>query len=144
MRPVVTRVSRAFTRLEARRARSGRRTIGGWVAGGVSVLLLTTAGRRTGRAHTTPLLFHREGDGSLLVVAVNGTADWDPDWLRNLRADPRVTVELDGVHHQAIAAILEGAERTTAWEEARRTLPGLEAAQAVCRRTIPLVRLAMT
>lgn len=144
MRPVVTRMSRELTRLDARRARSGGRTIGGWVAGGVAVLLLTTTGRRTGRAHTTPLLFHREGDGSLLVVAVNGSADWDPDWVRNLRADPRVAVVLDGVHHRAIATILEGAERTMAWEDARRALPGLEAAQAVCRRTIPLVRLAMT
>ncbi len=144
LRPVVQRLSKAFTRFELRRARAGRGTVGGWVAGGVPVLLLTTTGRVSGRPHTTPLLVHRERDGSMLLVAVNGTADWDPDWLRNLRADARASVEVGSERHDVVATVLDGAERAAAWEDARRALPGLEPAQAACRRTIPLVRLAVT
>lgn len=144
MRPTVRRLSRVFTRVELRRARRGRRTIGGWVAGGVPVLALTTNGRRSDRPHTVPLLFHREDAGSVLVVAVNGVADWDPDWLCNLRANPRASVELDGTLHTVVAHVLEGAARASAWEEARRALPDLELAQAACRRRIPLVRLTVT
>jgi hypothetical protein len=35
-------------------------------------------------------LFHRDDDGSLLLIAANGAADWDPDWFLNLLADPHV------------------------------------------------------
>src|SRR5207249_2919892 len=75
-RPLVTRISRLFTSLERRLARAGRSTIGGWVAGGVPVLLLTTRGRRSGNRHVTALLFHRDADRSLLLIAANGAADW--------------------------------------------------------------------
>jgi len=98
------------------------------------VLLLTTIGRRTGRPRTTPLLFHRAIDGSLLLVAVNGTNDWDPDWLHNLAANPRGKVEIDGVRKPVQAVVLDDAERAAMWDEACRAFPGLEAAQAECRR----------
>ena len=56
------------------------------------IVLLTTAGARTGQRRTTPVMFHRDG-GRLLVVASNAGAPKHPDWYRNLVADPRVTVE---------------------------------------------------
>jgi deazaflavin-dependent oxidoreductase (nitroreductase family) len=111
--------------LERRLARAGHSTIGGWVAGDVPVLLLTTTGRRSGRKHTTPVLFHRDADGSLLVIAVNGAADWDPDWLHNLVADPHVEVDFEGVHRAAHAAVLDGDDRAGAWATAARArFPG--------------------
>ena len=107
------------------------------------MLLLTTTGRRTHRPHTTPLLHHRRSDGSLLLVAANGTADWDPDWLLNLLAQPRVLVELDGERHRGTATVLTGEERDAAWHDARSAFPGLADAQAACRRALPLVRLEL-
>lgn len=142
-RPFVRRFSKLFTRLERRLVRSGRPTIGGWVAGGAPVLLLTTTGRRSGKRHVTPLLFHREVDGSLVVIAANGAADWNPDWFHNLVADPRVDVEVDGVNASARAKVLESGDREAAWPTAVRAFPGLEAAQRQARRAIPLVRLAI-
>ena len=53
------------------------------------LLLLTTIGRRTGDAQTTPMMFHRE-DGRLFVIASNVGAPRDPDWCLNLRAQPAV------------------------------------------------------
>lgn len=142
-RPFVRRFSKLFTRLERRLVRSGRPTIGGWVAGGAPVLLLTTTGRRSGKRHVTPLLFHREVDGSLLVIAANGAADWNPDWFHNLVADPRVDVDVDGVNASARATVLEGRDREAAWPAAAQAFPGLKAAQREARRGIPLVRLTI-
>ncbi len=113
------------------------------MAGGVPVALLTTTGRRSALPHTTPLLFHREPPGSILLVAANGGADWNPDWLHNLLADPRAEVEIDGERVPVMATILSGPERAAVWDEARRAFPGLDAAQKRCRRTVPLLRLTM-
>lgn len=136
-------MSRLFTRLECRLVRTGHTTIGGWVAGGVPVLLLTTRGRRSGDRHVTPLVFHRDLDGSLLLIAANGAADWDPDWFHNLVADARVEVEIDGARHSAHATVLEGDDQTTAWPAALRAFPGLEAAQGESTRDVPLIRVTI-
>lgn len=52
------------------------------------VLLLTTRGRRSGKARVTPLQYERV-DGALVVGSARGTGS---DWYRNLVADPRVEV----------------------------------------------------
>jgi deazaflavin-dependent oxidoreductase (nitroreductase family) len=146
MRPLVRRLTRRFAAADQRLIRSGRRSAGAWVAGDVQVLLLTTTGRRSGRPHTTPLVFHRfhrDAGGGLLLIAANGAADWNPDWFRNLVADPHASVEIDGVRHAVVATVLDEAERTRSWPEACRAFPGLGPAQARSRRTIPLVRLSL-
>ena len=61
------------------------RANGGKVGGrweGRDLLLLTTTGRKSGRMHTTPVAFARDGD-RLLVFASKGGAPKDPDWYRN-------------------------------------------------------------
>jgi deazaflavin-dependent oxidoreductase (nitroreductase family) len=134
-------MSRAFTRVEVRIHRSGRKTIGGRIAGDGPVLLLVTTGRRTGRRRTTPLLYHREEKGDLLLVAANGGADWHPHWLHNLEASPEAQVELDDRRLHVVAAVLDAGERAAAWPLATRVFPGLSTAQQGTSRAIPLVRL---
>lgn len=146
-------ISRRFTAGEIRRFRAGRPTVGSRVAGDVPVLLLHTVGRRSGAARTTPLLFHRDEDGSLLLVAANGGADWDPSWLHNLRARPEVEVTFgpgrgdgggsDGGPVPMRSVVLEPgtAERDAAWPTAAAAFPTLAPAQRATARPIPLVRL---
>ena len=55
-------------------------------------LNLTTMGRSSGQARTTPLYFVEDGD-HLVVVATNYGRQ-EPDWSRNLRHDPTCTVLL--------------------------------------------------
>jgi deazaflavin-dependent oxidoreductase (nitroreductase family) len=107
----------------------------------VPVLLLTTTGRRSGTQHTTPLLDHREGDGSMLLIAANGTAEWDPDWVHNLRAEPRATATIDGQEVAVTAEVLDDDLRSGFLGTMREAFPGFNAAQDACRRTIPIVRL---
>lgn len=144
-RPIVNVFSRVFTAGEIRRFRAGRTTVGRKVAGDVPVLLLHTVGRRSAEPRTTPLLYHRLGDdGSLLLVAANGGADWDPNWLHNLRATPDVEVTLVEDISSRIpmrAEVLDTDERAAAWPTALAAFPTLAAAQQATRRPIPLVRL---
>jgi deazaflavin-dependent oxidoreductase (nitroreductase family) len=86
------------------------------------VLLLTTTGRRSGKARTTPLTFFREGD-DLVVIASNGGSDRAPDWSLNLRQNPQATVRI-GVQELAVTA------RTASAEERQRLWPGITATYA--------------
>src|SRR5207248_1921893 len=87
---------------------------------GRNLLLLTTAGRKSGRAHTTPVVYTRDGD-RLLVYASKGGAPKHPDWYLNLVADPHVVVEVGADRYHAVgqvAVLLQGpdTEDAFAWE----------------------------
>ena len=104
------------------------------------LVLLTTTGRRSGRRHTTPMMFHREGD-RILVMASNQGDPKEPEWYRNLVANPRVTVEVGDERWDAIATPLEGAERNRQWAAIKAAWPFFGAHEAKAGRTIPVVAL---
>src|SRR5262245_42295620 len=81
---------------------------------GRPLLLLTTVGRRTGLARTTPMMYVRL-DGRLHVIASNAGAVHHPQWYLNLLADPHVRVEVGEEDFDAVATPLEGAERDEAF-----------------------------
>ncbi len=105
---------------------------------GAPVLLLTTTGRASGRAHTTPVGYIDAG-GRLAVAATNGGADQDPDWLRNIEADSQVTLEVPGASIASIGHVAEGAERVELLDELVRNLPGMSDHVASTDRAIPVV-----
>jgi deazaflavin-dependent oxidoreductase (nitroreductase family) len=125
------------------------RANGGLVAGpfeGADLLLMTTAGARTGKPHTTVAAYLRDGD-RLLVFGSNAGRDAHPDWYRNLLADPQVTIEIrqDGVvrPHAARAVPLEGAERDHFYEVQARRDPAFRAYAEGTTRVIPVVALTV-
>lgn len=64
---------------------------------------VTTVGRSTGRPHTIEIWFAAEAD---TIYLLSGGGDRS-DWVRNLLADPRVTVAFDGDRYQGRASVLE-------------------------------------
>src|SRR5438093_13570647 len=88
--------------IEDFRAHHGQVTRGPFT--GRSLLLLTTRGRKTGTERTNPLAYTRDGD-HYVVVASKGGAPANPDWYRNLRAQPSVTVEVGPERFQARAPL---------------------------------------
>lgn len=125
-----------------------RRTIDQFRAGGEiegmqreRLVLLTTTGRRSGRAVTIPLMFHRDA-GRVLVVASNVGAPAHPDWYLNLVADPAVTVEVGDESYAATATPLEGDERERVWTILKGTYLFLADHEARTERVIPVVALA--
>ena len=93
--------------IEEFRANAGK--VGGNFAR-MPVVLLTTRGARSGRLHTTPLAFSRDGD-RILVVASKGGAPTNPDWYHNLVANPTVTVEVGAETFEARVVVLKGGAR---------------------------------
>jgi deazaflavin-dependent oxidoreductase (nitroreductase family) len=60
---------------------------------GATLLLLHTEGRRTGKERVNPLAYLPD-DGRWVVFGTKGGALTDPDWVRNLDANPDVTIEV--------------------------------------------------
>ena len=81
---------------------------------GMPVLLLTTVGRRSGKARTTPLTFLRDGT-DLVVIASNGGADRPPDWARNLQHTPRAVIEIGTDKLVVTARAASEQERERLW-----------------------------
>jgi deazaflavin-dependent oxidoreductase (nitroreductase family) len=104
------------------------------------LLLLTTTGARSGRPHTTPMMFHRDGD-RLLVFASYAGAPKHPAWYVNLVAEPRVTVEVGEESYPAQAATASDEERDRVWPTLTELYPFLADYQAKAGRTIPVVIL---
>jgi F420H(2)-dependent quinone reductase len=73
---------------------------------GVPTLLLRTTGRRSGAIRTNSLVYARDGD-DYLVVPSNGGSDQPPAWLRNLRANPEVEVQIGRQRRNGTARIVE-------------------------------------
>jgi deazaflavin-dependent oxidoreductase (nitroreductase family) len=107
---------------------------------GLRVLLLTTRGRRTGRARRVPLPYFRDGDRYLLVGSFGGGAQ-NPAWIGNLLADPEVQVQSGWRRWQARARMTEGAERARLWANIAREFPRYADYQAMTSREIPVVVL---
>ncbi|MFE6856036.1 nitroreductase family deazaflavin-dependent oxidoreductase, partial [Streptomyces sp. NPDC057674] len=128
--------------IEEFRANGGR--VGGMFEG-AALLLLTTTGARSGRAHTNPAVYVRDG-ARLLVFASNAGGPKHPAWFHNLSADPYVTVELgtpEGTVERfgATAVVTEGEERDRLYAEQAERDPGFAAYQAATDRLIPVVAL---
>lgn len=127
--------------IEEFRANGGR--VGG-VFEGAALLLLTVDGARGGRPRTVPLGCLADGD-RLLVFASNAGGPDDPQWYRDVRADPRVTVERgDGEaveSFEALAVAVEGAERDELYARQSALVPAYADYQRQTRRVIPVVAL---
>jgi F420H(2)-dependent quinone reductase len=119
------------------------RATGGRVAAriwGLGVLLLTTRGRKTGRARTTPLCFLRDGD-DLVVVASNGGMDWSPSWWLNLLREPHATIQIGRTRRPIRARQATPEERARLWTQLTSIAPGYIGYQARTSREIPLAIL---
>ncbi|MFE1321375.1 nitroreductase/quinone reductase family protein [Kitasatospora phosalacinea] len=121
------------------------RANGGRVDGFPDLLLLTTAGRRTGKPRTTPLAY-REDAGRYLVFGSNGGAPQHPHWYRNLLAAGGGTAELpDGqggtVLHSVRPVELDPDERARQYAEQARRVPAFAEYAARADRDIPVIAL---
>ena len=64
---------------------------------------VTTTGRRTGRPHTIEIWFALEGGTFYLMAGGRERADW----VRNLRAEPRVLARIARVEFEATARVVD-------------------------------------
>jgi deazaflavin-dependent oxidoreductase (nitroreductase family) len=120
------------------------RANGGNVGGGFDgapMLLLHTTGAKSGRERVNPVVYQQVGD-DVAVFASKGGAPTDPDWYRNLRAHPDVTVEIGEETVPMHARVAEGEERARIWEQQKKVMPGFAEYEGKTSREIPVVILS--
>ncbi len=85
-------------------------------------------------------MYLAEGE-RLYVFASKAGAPTDPDWFRNLVANPEVGVELGADAFRARAVVLDGADRDEVYVAHAAEYPNFAEYQAGTDRVIPVVRL---
>ncbi|MFH9394950.1 nitroreductase/quinone reductase family protein [Streptomyces sp. NPDC017556] len=132
-------MSHAFQQSVINEFRANAGKVGGPLEG-ADLLLLTTTGARSGKPHTTPLGYVRDGR-RLLVVGSNLGAPLHPDWYRDLLARPTVRVELGDEEFDSLAVPAEGARRDELFARVVAEAPGYADYQDATDRLLPVVVL---
>lgn len=112
--------------------------IGAWA--GLPTLLLSVAGRKSGKTYSTPLVYFEDGE-SYVVVGSDGAARRDPQWWKNLQANPMGTVRVGRKKLEVQARLSVGAERERLWELGKGVNPMWAKYQARTERELPVVLL---
>lgn len=99
------------------------------------VLLLTVTGRHSGSAHDPARLFRAGGD--LVVIGSNSGYEADPQWSRNLHANPVAEVQIGAAHQPVRAREAQGEERAQLWAQIAALHPVVAHWQAHARRRFP-------
>lgn len=135
---------RRFTRMGNRIGVGMYRTLGGRLSSGskdVTVLMITTPGRRTGRPRSTCVRYLSIPEGYVVWGTGSGSPR-DPDWFRNLRKASVAEVQVRSTHLRARPRELAGAERDAMWRDVvLAQAPGVAKIAAKAGRTIPVAVL---
>jgi deazaflavin-dependent oxidoreductase (nitroreductase family) len=108
---------------------------------GAPMLLLTHTGAKSGTARTTPLMHARDGEHYVIFGSKAG-APTNPDWYHNVKANPRVTVEVGTETFEADAEVLDsGPERDRLYGDMASAMPQFREYQEGTERVIPVIVL---
>jgi len=124
--------------IEEFRANQGR--VGGPLAG-TPMILIHHIGARSGIERVTPLACNPQGDGRLAIVASNGGSPAHPDWYYNLKANPRISVEVGTQTFTVLAEELDGTARAGLWPKLVMQSPAVGEHQGKTTRQIPVFML---
>ena len=117
------------------RANEGK--VGGGFAG-APMILITHTGAKSGKEYTSPLVYSLDGDKPVIIASKGGAPD-DPQWFRNLVANPAVTVEIGTEKYQGRARVAEGAERDRLFRAQADLMPNFDEYATKTTRVIPVV-----
>jgi deazaflavin-dependent oxidoreductase (nitroreductase family) len=105
------------------------------------IILIHHTGARSRTDRVTPLAYSSQVDGRLVIAASNGGSSTHPSWFHNLKAQPKIKVELGSETFTALAQEVTGAARAELWSKLVVASPTLARFQAQTARQIPLFTL---
>lgn len=113
----------------------------GGTMGNMPVVKVTTTGRTSGQPRTVMLTSPVREDGSWVLVASKGGDDRDPDWYRNMVANPEFTLEpVESSEPLTLVARTASAEEKDAlWPKIVAAYKGYEGYKNKTDRDIPVV-----
>ena len=114
---------------------------GRWGAtlGSMPVVELHTVGRSSGKRRSTMLTTPVHDEGTYVLVASKGGDDRDPDWFRNLVANPDVELTVDGTTIPLTARVATEDEKSELWPRIVEAYKGYAGYQEKTDRNIPVV-----
>lgn len=104
------------------RVSKGRTSVPRLLAG-LPVVMLTTTGRKSGQARTTPLIAIPFG-ADLAVIGTRFGEPATPGWVHNLEADPSAVLEYGGRRAEVVARPATTAQEEQIWATAAGIYPG--------------------
>jgi len=108
---------------------------------GIPIILLTTTGRKSGRAITSPLVSVRDGD-AFIIIASAGGANQHPSWWLNLVANPEAVVQADDATIKVrMEEVTDPVDKDRLWMRMAGVFPGYNGYQRKTARIIPLALL---
>ncbi len=113
--------------------------VGGDFAG-APVLILTTRGAKSGRAHVTPLVYTLDGDDFVIIASKAGLPT-HPDWYHNLVANEEATLEVGRERFPVRARVAEGEERQRLFDRQADLMPVFHDYARKAPRQIPVIVL---
>jgi F420H(2)-dependent quinone reductase len=119
------------------------RLTGGAIGGSMqslSVLLLTTTGRKSGKTRTVPLGCLRDGSDYVIIASYAGLPQ-HPAWYLNLKSNPQATIQVKRQHIQVRAETANPEKRSELWARLIEAAPGYANYQKRTSREIPVVIL---
>lgn len=131
---------RAFTAFHKAAYRAtGGRLFGGFY--GMPAVILTTIGRKSGEPRSTPLTAPVHDDDRVVLVASYGGDDRDPQWYKNISANPDVELTMRGDTRKMTARAATPDEKEELWPRVVEAYKGYGQYQTRTTREIPLVIL---
>jgi deazaflavin-dependent oxidoreductase (nitroreductase family) len=123
--------------IEEFRANGGK--VGGYFEG-ATVLLLHTKGAKTGLPRINPLVYLLDGD-RFVVFGTFGGSPVDPQWVRNVLADPSPSIEVGTRTIPVRAVQITGPERNELYARQVERRPDFAEYPKKTARVIPAIAL---
>ena len=119
-------------------ANQGR--VGGMWAG-TTLILIHHIGAKSGIERVKPVACSPQADGRFAIWAANGGSPTHPNWYYNLKAHPKITVEVGAQTFTVLADELAGAARAELWPKLVAEYPTVGEHQAKTTRQFPVFLL---
>jgi deazaflavin-dependent oxidoreductase (nitroreductase family) len=100
---------------------------------------LQTIGRKSGEPRTTMLTSPIHDESRVVLIASKGGDDRDPQWYRNLTANPDVQITMSGATRAMRARTASPEEKAALWPEIIAAYNGYDGYQKRASRDIPVV-----
>jgi deazaflavin-dependent oxidoreductase (nitroreductase family) len=124
--------------IEEFRANEGR--VGGPFEG-APMILIHHIGARSGTERVTPLVYFPQADGQMVIIASKAGAPTNPDWYHNLKANPKIDVEVGTETFPVEVGEVVGEKRDEIWSRVVDAMPGFGEYQVKTDRKIPVLVL---
>lgn len=114
---------------------------GGHVSGAFAdtpLILVHHVGARSGIERVVPLAYLPLPGGGFVIIASDGGSQRHPAWCHNLRANPKITVEVGAETFRVVAEELDVAARGRLWPWIVEQAPSAGDFQNMTARTIPV------